>query len=280
MINLIPRLEFLAQSLFRQQSYCPHCNSQNLTQIARKYVFVRITQCNNCNLYFTDPIYKPLFISNIYNHLYSAEGHTTSLPEPDELASLKSQCFESSDKYFAERIQSIKNSGFGQNLLEIGSSWGYFLYQAKQQGFDVTGVEISEPRRLFGINNLGVDIVGSVQDLNDRAFDIIYTAHTLEHFTDLSTIFKELSGLLHVGGKLIIEVPNFDYTEFGKRALYTIGAIHPLGFSSEFFRENLPKYNFKLIGFYNSWESFPKNPLVKSQQDVIIVLAEKEGQTG
>jgi cyclopropane fatty-acyl-phospholipid synthase-like methyltransferase len=36
-------------------------------------------------------------------------------------------------------------------MLELGSSWGYFLYQAKQQGFEVTGVEISEPRRLFGI---------------------------------------------------------------------------------------------------------------------------------
>jgi SAM-dependent methyltransferase len=237
---------------------------------------VRITQCNSCSLYFTDPIYKPLFISSLYDHLYSGEGHTTSLPKPDELASLKGNCFELSDKYCGDRIQAIKKYDFGQNLLEIGSSWGYFLYQAKQQGFDVTGVEISEPRRLFGINNLGVDIVESLNHLNGRLFDIIYTAHTLEHFTDLSTIFGDLARLLHVGGKLIIEVPNFDYTEFGKRALYTIGAVHPLGFSSEFFRVNLPKYNFKIIGFYNSWESFPKNPIVKSEQDVIIVLAEKE----
>lgn len=280
MVNLIPRLEYISQSLFRRQLFCPHCHSQNLITLLTKYVLVKVKKCKDCELCFTAPIYRPLLTSNLYDYLYSAEGSTTCLPSYDELDSLKRNCFQSSDKYYGDRIQSIQSYSMGQKLLEIGSSWGYFLYQAKQKGFDVVGVETSEPRRLFGIKNLDVDIVNSISALNGRVFDIIYTAHTLEHFCDLSTIFTSMHCLLVEKGKLLIEVPNFDYAVFGNKALSIIGAVHPLGFSSEFFQKNLPKYGFKIIGFYNSWDSFPKNPVAKSQEDVIILMAEKEHCSG
>lgn len=74
---------------------------------------------------------------------------------------------------------------------------------------------------------------------------------------------------------MIIEVPNFDYTEFGNDILSIIGAVHPLGFSSTFFKKNLPKYGFKIIGFYDSWDLFPKNFLPKSHKESVIVMAEK-----
>jgi predicted SAM-dependent methyltransferase len=83
----------------------------------------------------------------------------------------------------------------------------------------------------------GSNIVKSINDLNGRVFDVVYTAHTLEHFTDLSTIFRDIYHLLNVKGKLLIEVPNFDYAEFGEKALSTVGAVHPIGFSSEFFKK-------------------------------------------
>lgn len=161
-------------------------------------------------------------------------------------------------------------------MLEIGSSWGYFLYQAKQQGYDTTGLEISEKRRLFGVKELGVNIVNCFNDLKTEKFDIIYTAHALEHFTDLYNVFQELHYYLNNKGKLIIEVPNFDLLQFGESVLPIIGAVHPLGFSSNFFKRNLPKYGFKILGFYDSWDLFPENKREKSSGDVIILAAEKE----
>jgi len=275
MSNLIPKLEFIAQSLFLKQDKCPHCNSLNLKQIAKKYSVITIKECQDCNLYFTSPIYKPLLISNLYDSFYSAEGSTTIVPNDDELAKLKENCFLTSDKYFGDRIKAIKSCEIGQKLLEVGSSWGYFLYQAKQQGFDVTGVEISQPRRLFGVEKLGVDIVSSFGELNEKEFDIIYTSHVLEHFQDISTVFREMYDLLRIGGRLFIEVPNFDYSVFGQEVLSIIGAVHPLGYSSEFFSQNLAEYGFKLMGFYDSWECFPNYPVPKSQKEVIILMAEK-----
>jgi SAM-dependent methyltransferase len=150
-----------------------------------------------------------------------------------------------------------------------------FIYQAKLQGFNATGIEISDTRRQFGREILGVDVLKNISDLGQKKFDLIYTAHTLEHFTDLSTIFSELYDHLEVGGKLIIEVPNFDFFTCGNSVLSIIGAVHPLGFSSKFFEDNLPKYGFKSIKFYDGWDKFPSASASKSSGDVVLLLAEK-----
>jgi 2-polyprenyl-3-methyl-5-hydroxy-6-metoxy-1,4-benzoquinol methylase len=271
----LPKLELMVQAAINKQSFCPHCGSHNLSEIQRKYLLVKITKCSDCNLYFTDPIYESFLADNLYNSLYEAEGSTTHCPNDRELEKLKENKFYSSDKFFGTRLQAIKSICEGENLLELGSSWGYFLYQAQQYGFKATGIEISEPRRLFGIDKLGVNIVKSPAQLQDLLFDLVYTSHVLEHFVDLSTIFVQINHLLKLTGKLIIEVPNFDFEAFGSQCLSTIGAIHPLGFSSEFFSKNLPKYGFRVISFYDSWESFPNIKVTKSSEGVVILFAEK-----
>lgn len=275
MSNLIPRLEFAAQSLFRKQSSCPHCQSKNLDSIAKKYIMIDIKKCNDCNLYFTSPIYKPLFIFDLYEQFYNAEGSTTLTPNKELLKNLINDCFQSSDKFFGERIKSIKSHCYGNQILEIGASWGYFLYQAKQQGFEATGIEISQKRREFGIKSLQVNIVETITQLDSDNFDLVYTSHTLEHFTDLSTIFREIYRVLKLKGQLLIEVPNFNFVELGIKVLPIVGAVHPLGFSNLFFQETLPKYGFKVIGFYDSWNDFPHSPIEKNLRGNIILLAEK-----
>jgi hypothetical protein len=126
MNQLIPRLEFLAQALFRNQKSCPHCGSQDLQEVAKKYKTIGIECCNDCGLFFTSPIYKSSIFSSFYDKLYQAEGSTTEMPEAEQLSDLISKKFQGSDKYFGDRIESISNFSEGRNLLEIGSSWGYF----------------------------------------------------------------------------------------------------------------------------------------------------------
>jgi len=275
MNKLIPRLEFLSQSLFRNQKNCPHCGSQDLQKVAKKYKIIGIECCNNCGLFFTSPIYKSSIFSSFYDKVYQAEGSTTDMPNVEQLGTLISKKFEGSDKYFGDRIKAIANFLQCRNLLEIGSSWGYFIYQAKLQGFNVTGIEISDTRRQFGREKLGVDILKNISDLGSKKFNLIYTAHTLEHFTDLSTIFSEIYDHLETGGKLIIEVPNFDFFTYGNSLLSIIGAVHPIGFSSKFFEDNLPKYGFKYLRFYDSWTDFPNTSANKSSINIVLLLAEK-----
>jgi 2-polyprenyl-3-methyl-5-hydroxy-6-metoxy-1,4-benzoquinol methylase len=274
MNKFIRKLEFLIQSLFTNQKFCPHCRSKKTHTVTKKYRIIKIQYCDDCGLFFTSPIYKSLFVYDFYNKAYKAEGSTTDMPTSEKLSELINQEFQESDKYFGERIGSLAGFLKGRNLLEVGSSWGYFLYQAKLQGFNVTGIEISDTRREFG-KKLGVKILKHISELENQRFDLIYTSHTLEHFTDLSTIFTELSNHLEVGGKLIIEVPNFDFFAAGNSALSIIGAIHPIGFSSEFFQRNLPNYGLKILGFYDSWQNFPTEKVSKSGGDIVLLAAEK-----
>jgi transcription elongation factor Elf1 len=88
MNKLIPRLEFLIQSLFRKQEFCPHCGSRNLHSVAKKYQTIEIRHCDDCGLFFTSPMYQSLFISDFYDKLYKAEGSTTDMPTSEQLAEL------------------------------------------------------------------------------------------------------------------------------------------------------------------------------------------------
>lgn len=275
MNQLVPRIEFVLQALFRKQLNCPHCGSKDYNRIARKYISVSIENCNKCNLMFTSPIYKSLIFSELYDKLYKAEGSTTDMPTSEQLSKLTSENFQGSDKYFGDRIKLISQITEGRDLLEIGSSWGYFLWQAKKMGFQTTGVELSDTRRRFGIDKLDVNLVKTTTELGERKFDIIYTAHTLEHFTDLTKIFQDISDHLKVAGKVIIEVPNFDFAVHGNSLLSVIGAVHPIGFCSEFFQQNLPKYGLSILGFYDSWKNFPLEKTSKSDGNIVLLVAEK-----
>ncbi|MDH6100725.1 class I SAM-dependent methyltransferase [Anabaenopsis sp. FSS-46] len=276
MNKIIPKIEFFMQSLFVQQEFCPHCKSHKLKTVAKKYRVIKIQHCDDCGLFFTSPIYKSWLISDFYNKAYiGGQGLTTDIPTSEKLSELIKQEFRGSDKYFGNRITSLVAFSKGLNLLEIGSSWGYFIYQAQLQGFNATGIEISDTRREFGKENLGVRMLKHISELKSRKFDIIYTAHTLEHFTDLSSIFVDISDHLKVGGKLVIEVPNFDFFADGNSVLPIIGAVHPMGFCSDFFQRNLPKYGLKILGFFDGWEKFPNEKVCSSTGGIVLLVAEK-----
>lgn len=278
MINFFPRCEFLLQGVFRQQRTCPHCGSGNCALVARKHLVTRIRECAECKLYFTDPIYRPLLSSKFYDALYRAEGLTTRLPGESELRDLIATDFANSDKYFRDRIDAIRSLAPSPHLLEIGSSWGYFLHQWNRRAGNAVGIEISDCRRSFGIDRLKVDIVKDFESLGTHRFDIIYTAHTLEHFTDLSTIFPAIHAHLRANAALVIEVPNFALRERGAQSLPIMGAVHPLGFSRNFFATALPKYGLKVCGFFDSWDCFPHRPspaALGGTADNIICLARR-----
>jgi len=274
--NVIPRLEFFLQSLLIRQTACPHCRSPRIRLVARKYFFVQIERCEVCGLYFTSPIYKPKLAPALYGGLYEG-GFVTRLPSHKELAEWKKTSFKSTEKDYSRQLQAMSELYKSDNnsLLEIGSSWGYFLYQAAQRGFQSVGLEIDRERASFGREHLGVRIVNEFSDLKGQQFDIIFAAHVLEHLANLSGMLTEICLHLKLGGKLIAEVPNFDYRQFGKKRLSNIGAVHPLGFDSDFFTGNLPKYGLRILGVYDSWNNFPARSVKRSSGDVIIVLAEK-----
>jgi len=176
---------------------------------------------------------------------------TTDMPSGKILGELLSNLFRETTKDYNKTVSWLKEVSPGKKLLEFGSSWGYFLFQAQAQGFDSIGVDISEKRRKFGKKKLGVRIENSVDGLLEKRleFDVIYTAHTLEHLgKEISGIFFKFSQLLKDKGLLVIIVPHFDL-ERGEEIFSIVGAIHPLGFVKSFFEKSLPRFGFKVMTY-------------------------------
>jgi SAM-dependent methyltransferase len=275
--NLLPRLEFLAQAVVRREERCPHCGATDLETLARKWAVVRIRRCRLCALAFTDPIYRSR-LGDLYDRLYAGQGSTTELPEAERLAELVASGFAGSDKDFRARVARLRELGPGRRLLEVGSSWGYFLHQAAAGGFDATGVEIGSRRAEYGRSRLGVRILPGLDALSPGSFDVVYTSHVLEHFTDLSGVFPRLRELLVPGGALVVEVPHFDWPAGGSEALSFVGAVHPLGFGGEFFRRSLPRHGFELVGFFERWEDLPQRPLPQPRGPNLVCVARRPAE--
>jgi 2-polyprenyl-3-methyl-5-hydroxy-6-metoxy-1,4-benzoquinol methylase len=101
-------------------------------------------------------------------------------------------------------VNSLQKKG---KLLDIGAGTGDFLLTAKNDGWNVIGVEPSEKARSIAAKK-GIELK-PVADFDDHSFDIITMWHVLEHVPDLQNQIKELKRLLKPNGAIIIAVPNF-----------------------------------------------------------------------
>lgn len=242
--NFFIRFFYLIQSLFFKNAYtCPFCESQNYQTVHKKLGLVHINHCQNCRLYWTNPIFNlPYF----YSWLYRTEQLTTRLDQKETEALVRSG-FTHSGKSYEDILSWLAEHAPGKTLLEFGSSWGYFLYQAGQRGFEAVGVEPSKKRRKYGKVTLGVKIISDIDVLirEKRQFDAIVTFHTLEHLgREIKGIFEKFSSVLRPGGLLVIEVPRLDPTR-PVEPFSVMGIVHPLGFDRDFFLNNLPRQKFK-----------------------------------
>jgi hypothetical protein len=243
--NALKKAVYFLEGLFlKRDSLCPYCQSSYADIVFKKAYVIDICRCSQCGFYWTNPIFR---FYRFYDFLYEGSGLTTNILKGKRLKQAIDENFKNSGKDYSFYLDRLEKNTEGKELLEFGSSWGYFLYQARKRNFTVTGIEISKKRREFGIENFEVKIFPSMDSLisQGKKFDIIVTFHTLEHLTYLGDIFKKFYMLLKDNGILVIEVPFLSLNK-GKEAFIIMGAAHPLGFSTEFFIHNLPQEGFKV----------------------------------
>jgi 2-polyprenyl-3-methyl-5-hydroxy-6-metoxy-1,4-benzoquinol methylase len=141
-----------------------------------------------------------------------------------------------------------------KSILDIGSGRGFMLYYLKKYyGYSKTaGTQISKNALEFSRNKLGLEIYD--KDLlelspDPASFDIITMWHVLEHVAQPEEYVAKISHLLKKGGKLVIEVPNFNSWTRGLTNKYWLGLdpqYHITFFTPESLSRLLRKYNFKI----------------------------------
>tara|TARA_R110002049_G_scaffold243078_5_gene416854 strand:- start:1156 stop:1932 length:777 start_codon:yes stop_codon:yes gene_type:complete len=107
-----------------------------------------------------------------------------------------------------KKIKKHKESG---KLLEIGCNSGDFINMAKDNGYEVFGIEIDEVAAKQGISKGRNMIHGDFLKMNiTEKYDIIVANHVLEHIPEIELIPKALKEVLAPNGVVIINVPNID----------------------------------------------------------------------
>jgi SAM-dependent methyltransferase len=97
-------------------------------------------------------------------------------------------------------------------LLEVGSGSGAFLNAVNPYVGKAIGIEPDIDSRKWIEREFHLQVLAQMDDAlaTGKRFDIVVLFHVLEHVIDPVKFLHDLSQLLLLNGKLIIEVPNVD----------------------------------------------------------------------
>lgn len=194
-------------------SACPVCSSSQFTVftevpdwLVSKEAYT-ISQCNSCNFKFTSNAPTAENIGPYYNSEEYVEHSDT-----------KSGVIYSVYHYARKlmlnfKLSKIKKSTEGKKLLDVGSGSGYFVNHMKQNGYDVTGVEISDKAVELCKDKFGIHAKNPEEFLAgklDTDYDIISLWHVFEHVYTYDEYFELFSKSLKKDGTLILALPNSD----------------------------------------------------------------------
>jgi 2-polyprenyl-3-methyl-5-hydroxy-6-metoxy-1,4-benzoquinol methylase len=98
-----------------------------------------------------------------------------------------------------------------RKLLDVGCGTGDFLQIAKENNWQVSGIEPNENARTIANQktNNSVFEIEQLLKFKSQSFDVITLWHVLEHLPNLDEHIKIFKKLLKPKGRLIIAVPNY-----------------------------------------------------------------------
>lgn len=147
-------------------------------------------------------------------------------------------------------IERFKTKG---KLLDVGCGYGIFLHMAKQKGWDVFGVELSQPAVTYcqTVYNLNI-FNGEIEHANfsEQFFDVITGWDILEHIPDPPSFLKTIRQLIKKDGILALSLPNIQSwaAKFSGSKWWTLlPKEHLWHFSPETLSRLLNEQNYKIF---------------------------------
>jgi SAM-dependent methyltransferase len=162
-----------------------------------------------------------------------------------------------------------------RSLCDIGCGNGRLLYLAKNAGWRVFGLELTEEVAERTAMHLGVDVAGGdfltyePPTEHAQAYDVVCLRHVLEHLPDSLLAMKRISALLKPGGHALLEFPNIDALDKRIKRMFVNSGLHRRSFKTgfapghcnEFSRSSfeflLARSGFTLV----HWETYSKKPI-------------------
>jgi len=178
-------------------AHCNLCGHNRFRVIERDESPFQVLKCQNCGLVFVHPHPKPDELKDHYCEKYYSEWI-------NQQKNKRIRMWESR----INRINKLRPCG---KLLDVGCGEGLFLRLAQDNGWQISGTELSTYASKIASKTLATEIYcGQLHQacFADSSFDVVTMWHVLEHVEDPKSYLSEIHRILKPDGFLVLAVPN------------------------------------------------------------------------
>lgn len=248
-------LEMPAKTSLKSLDGCPLCHSGN----SRKwYDFnpIHVFECRDCSFQYLNPCLDGESMAASYeteeslsalNDFYEGYYDYGSLDKDSGTLREIKQCLNVLDSHYAGP------KGGPKKLFEIGAGNGFFLAAAKQNGWDVSGVESSGKNADIAREKFSVSLTqGLFEDFDGKpeSFDAVVMRDVLEHRYDPHAFLAQAAKLVKKGGLMLVAVPNVaSLLQYLSKAIYfATGKRLSMGLRKVYLLEHTGYYDSRTLG--------------------------------
>lgn len=191
---------------------CPVCGASSFKEVFKAPYFrgdgelFSIKECEGCKFWVTSP--RP--DDDELGKYYDPENYISHSNSSKTLMDKAYQVVRNYSLKKKVKLISRINGGTGK-LLDYGAGTGHFLLAAKNSGWEVQGVEVSEDARKVALDENNLELMAPENFVVEKSsFSVITLWHVLEHLPNLNDHLQKFYDCLDQGGKLVIAVPNHE----------------------------------------------------------------------
>jgi SAM-dependent methyltransferase len=187
------------------QGYCRVCGGKLTCYPARRQL--SLARCTLCGVVCLEPQPAATQLARRFRGGYFTGGEVDSYSDYRRLE----PSYRRHSRSLLRRIGALVGSRVG-SLIEIGCAAGYFLDEARRQGWQVAGLEPNEDMARIAHEELGIDVCTTT--LHDAPHippaDVVVLLNALEHITRPREVESRLHEMVRPGGLLFIETWDSD----------------------------------------------------------------------
>jgi len=186
---------------------CRACGGTSLAPLAMRYehrgASFPLAECRACGLRFLTVQPAPEAFAELYSSAYFEADFRCGR---SDAAYFDEAAFRAEDGALLDAFARLGPPG---RLLEVGCAGGWLLKHARERGWQVRGVEISDAgvahARGLGLEVFHGDLPGAA--LPPAAFDLVYMGDVLAHVPNCRAVLAEVRRVLVPGGHLYLRGP-------------------------------------------------------------------------
>lgn len=156
-------------------------------------------RCSHCRFIYVNPQPNAEVLTQHYQTYFASEESAIR-----EWGQMMLPLIRYSAKLVLQHTQ--KKRG---RLLDVGCGFGFFLSQMRSLGFEVQGVDISEPALRYARERMDLIVYNRpLTDFPEASFDVLTAFYVIEHVPNPKEWIQQFFRLLKPGGLLVLRWPH------------------------------------------------------------------------